>query len=127
MLLHKYKTEPNVIVDATDYPRKYRQYGINLIGHSHGRDEGKARIKTIMQEEAADLWGNTKIREFHLGDLHHEEVKEEGGITFRRMSALTTLDTWHIDKAYTAQRKAQAIVWSKEKGKQLTIDANVTA
>ena len=127
MLLHKYKTEPNVIVDAVDYPRKYRQYGINLIGHSHGRDEGKARIKTIMQEEASDLWGNTKIREFHLGDLHHEEVKEEGGITFRRMSALTTLDTWHIDKAYTAQRKAQAIVWNKEKGKQLTIDVNVTA
>ena len=125
MLKHKYAKEPNVQVDAVDYPRKYRKYGITLIGHSHGREEGKQRIKTIMQEEAKEMWGATSVREFHLGDLHHEEAREEGGITFRRMSAMTEHDDWHIGKAYTAKRKAQAIVWNKEKGKQLTIDVNV--
>jgi len=125
MLEHKYYKEPNVIVDAVDYPRKYRKYGITLLGHSHGRDEGKQRIKTIMQEEAPEMWGATSVREFHLGDLHHEEAKEEGGIIFRRMSAITEHDGWHIGKAYTAKRKAQAILWDKELGKRLTIDSNV--
>jgi len=126
MLKHVYTKEPNVIVDAIDYPRKYRQYGITMLGHSHGRDEGKQRIKTIMQEEAPEMWGATSVREFHMGDLHHEEAREEGGITFRRMSALTMLDGWHVNKAYTARRKAQAILWDKQRGKWLTIDSNVT-
>lgn len=121
-----YEDRDDVIVDSSDYPRKYHQHGSQLIAMTHGRDEGKQRIKTIMQAEADEMWGNTKFREFLLGDLHHEEAEEEGGIVRRRISAITHLDGWHIDKGYTtAVRKAQSFLYHRERGKRLTIDSNV--
>lgn len=115
-----------VIVESENYPRKYHSFGSTLFGMSHGRDESKKRIRTIMQSEAPKKWGNSLFREFHLGDEHHEEANEEGGIIFRRLSSITHVDDWHKRKGYVmATRKAQAFVYDKERGKRLTIDSNV--
>lgn len=120
-----YEDRDDVVVDSVDYPRKYHQHGLQLIGMSHGRDE-KRRIKTVMQVEASEMWGNTKFREFLLGDEHHEEAEEDGGVICRRVSATTHIDTWHTNKAYTAvTRKAQSFLYHNERGKRLTIDSNV--
>jgi len=116
---------PDVDVDTVDFPRKYYQYAINAIGMSHGRDEGK-RIQHTMQQEAPQIWANTQRREFHLGDLHHEKSEEIGGVIYKRISALTILDQWHIDRAYKAIRKAPCHVWYKNGDKdELSIIATV--
>ena len=114
----------SVTVDTSPAPRKYHRYGQNLIGFSHGK-EGK-RIDGLMQIEAAQDWGETKFREFHLGDLHHESVREDGGIIFRRISAITATDAWHTEKGFKgAVRKAQAFVWDKEHGLVTIINSSV--
>lgn len=119
-----FRNTGSVTVDTSPAPRKYFRYGQNLIGFSHGK-EGK-RIETLMQVEAAEDWGRTKYREFHLGDLHHERVKEDGGIIFRRISAITATDAWHNEKGYKgAVRKAQAFVWDKENGLVTIINSTV--
>lgn len=118
-----YRETPGVKVDTNPAHRKYIQYGVNLIGYSHGK-EGK-RIETLMQVEAPEAWAATKYREWHLGDLHHEAARETGGIIIRRISALTATDAWHSEMGYKgAIRKAQGFVWDRETGKALTIDVN---
>jgi len=112
-----------VAVDLNPGPRKYVRYGVNLIGFSHGK-EGK-RIFNLMQQERAQDWGETIYREWHLGDLHHEETKEEGGVKVRRISSITAADAWHVEKGFRAIRQAQAFVWDREQGPELMIDSNV--
>jgi hypothetical protein len=119
-----FRETKSVTVDTSPAPRKYHRYGQNLIGFSHGK-EGK-RIEKLMQVEAAEDWGKTKYREFHLGDLHHERVKEDGGIVFRRISAITATDAWHTEMGFKgAVRKAQAFVWDKEHGLVTIINSTV--
>lgn len=110
-----FRNDPAVTVDTGPTARKYRQFGRNLIGFSHGK-EGK-RIETVMQVDAPEMWGQTDVREWHLGDLHHEEVQEVGGIVIRRLPSLTSTDGWHAEKGFTGSHKrAQAFVWDKENG-----------
>ena len=116
----------DITVDTLVYPRKYVVYGKNLIGYSHGSEEGK-RIEVLMQNECPE-WSQTLWREWHLGHLHSEYSKEisGGGLIVRRVSSITSRDLWHTEHGYKAVRKAQAFVWNKTKGKVLTIDSNVT-
>jgi hypothetical protein len=112
---YAFKDTDSVIVDLSPAPRKYRQFGLGMVGFSHGK-EGK-RIEKLMQVEQPEMWGNTRFREFHLGDLHHEQVWEDGGITFRRIPTITATDAWHNDKGFKgAIRKAQAFEWDKKLG-----------
>jgi hypothetical protein len=117
-----FRNTPDVLVDVSPTSRKYVRYGNTLIGFSHGNEEGK-RIEKLMQVEASQDWGETKFREWHLGHLHHEEVKEEGGVIIRKLSSITSTDSWHTERGYKgAIRKAQIFIWDKETGKDLTID-----
>ncbi len=122
-LFARYQDCDDVSVNISPSSRKYVRYGVNLIGFSHGK-EGK-RIQHLMQQERAQDWGETIFREWHLGDMHHEEAMEIGGVKIRRIGSLTALDAWHSEKGYMAQRMAQAFIWDKERGRQFVIDSNV--
>lgn len=107
--------------------RKYIDYGYNLIGFSHGVEEGK-RIDGLMQVEAPAQWGGSIWREMHLGHYHSESTLDKNGIIFRRISSITAADAWHSEKGFIrATRRAQAFVWDKEKGLQAIINSNVRA
>lgn len=113
-----YRGVDGVRVDISPTVRKYVKFGRCLIGYSHGKEEGK-RISYLMQVEEAEAWGKSDFREWHLGDLHHEEATETGGMVIRRISAITRTDAWHAEKGFIgAIRKAQAFIWDKEKGLQ---------
>lgn len=118
-----YKDTDGVNVDLSPTQRKYIRYGVNLIGYSHGK-EGK-RIEHLMQQERPEDWGATTYREWHLGDLHHEEAREVGGVKIRRISSVTATDAWHAEKGFRSIRMAQAFIWDKDKGRQFVIDSNV--
>lgn len=112
----------NVTVDLGTSPRKYIEYGKCLIGYSHGEKE-KKRIEKIMQVEAAESWGRTKFREFHLGHLHSEQVTEDGGVIIRNLSSVTGTDAWHHNSGYVgAIRKCTCFLWDKENGLDSTFN-----
>lgn len=115
----------SVTVDTVDYPRKYHQYGVNLIGMAHAKEEGK-RIEDMMQVEAKEMWGNSVYREFHLGHLHHEKLYEKGGIIFRRLPTNAVFDNWLISKGFTtATKNTPAFIWDKELGIEMLINSHV--
>lgn len=106
----------NVIVDVGTSPRKYIQYGDNLLGFTHG-DKERQRIDGLMQIEAREMWGNTKYHEFHCGHLHSEQTKESNGIIFRNLSSVCGTDTWHHINGYVgAVKKCQSFLWHKTDG-----------
>ena len=120
-----YRNVDSVTVDISPTVRKYVHYGNVLIGMSHGKEEGQ-RISGLMQIEEPEAWGKSLFREWYLGDLHHEEAKEENGINIRRLSAITATDAWHNEKGFKgAIKKAQAFIWSKKRGNRHTINSVV--
>jgi len=112
----------NVCVNLGTSPRKYVQFGKCLLGFAHG-DKEKKRIEKIMQVEAAEMWGNTVYREFHLGHLHSEQVIEDVGIIIRNLSSVTGTDAWHHNLGYIgAIRKCTCFLWDKENGLDSTFN-----
>jgi hypothetical protein len=126
-IAQRYANAGDVTVDLSPMPRKYVRYGRNLIGFAHGEDERK-RIEGLMQVEAAQDWGRTTWREYHLGHLHTERAEEKNGITFRRISSITAPDAWHSENGFIGStRRAQAFVWDKNKGLEAILNSNVNA
>jgi hypothetical protein len=120
-----FRGEESVIVKTDPFPRKYVEYGQNLIGYTHGSEEGK-RINNIMQVEAREAWGRTRYHEWHLGHLHSEKLSGEdiAGINIRHISSVCGPDAWHARSGYVGSvRKAQAFVWHKEHGLKAIINS----
>jgi len=116
----------NVTVDLSTSPRKYIEFGKCLIGYSHGEKE-KKRIEKLMQVEAAESWGRTRFREFHLGHLHSEQVSEDGGVIIRNLSSVTGTDAWHHNSGYVgAIRKCTCFLWDKELGVDSTFNVVIS-
>ena len=58
-----YKDNPRVEMIFSPISRKYYEYGQNLLGFTHGDEEGKNLI-TLMQEEEKEAWGRTTYRDW---------------------------------------------------------------
>ena len=120
-----YRDNGEVVVNHDPKVRKYIRYGSSLIGFTHG-DKEKKRLSHIMQVEAAEHWGKTKYREWHMGHFHSEKVREEGGIIFRNLSSITGTDVWHYESGYVgAVKKHQSFVWDYEKGLSEILITNI--
>mgnify|MGYP002507806232 CR=1 FL=1 len=117
-----FNNNENVTVDLDTSPRKYREFGNNLIGFSHG-DKEKKRISGLMQMETPKLWGQTKYREWHLGHYHSESVKESDGVIVKHMPSVTGSDAWHHNSGFIgAVRKCTCYIWDKEIGVDTTFN-----
>lgn len=118
-----YRNDKAVTVDAEPTSRKYRSYGVNLIGFTHGNEEKHADLPTIMASEVPDQWAAAKVREWHLG--HYHKVKETrhvtadsfGAVRVRVLPSLSGTDAWHYRKGYVGtMRAAEAYLWSYDDG-----------
>lgn len=105
VLAARFSNDRQVTIDLSPSPRKYIEFGINLLGFAHGDKEGK-RITHAMPVEAPEAWGRTKNREFFLGHFHSLRTYEEGGVIFRHMSAPCGPDAWHAQSGFVGALKA---------------------
>ena len=110
-----YRNDDRIIVDDSPNIRKYRAIGVNLIGFSHGNNEGK-RIFELMHNEVPKLWGQSKYREFHLGHTHTRNVQEKNGITARWIPAATAASSWEHHKGFTSLAGSRGYLWHKTEG-----------
>lgn len=63
--------------------RKYMQYGVNLLGFTHGDGAKEANLPSLMQYEARAAWGGTKFAYWHCHHLHVKDRKIYGKNNFR--------------------------------------------
>ena len=113
---HDVLISKRIYFDDSMKPRKYRRYGVNGIGFAHGENEGK-KIYGLFQIEAPQIFANTNCREFHLSHLHHESVKDENGIIFRRLPTPNSPDEWHENMGFLGStNRIQVFVYDYDNG-----------
>lgn len=111
-------SNPNVIIDDSEFPRKYRRYGVTELGFAHGDKEGK-RIADCMQndEEGKKYWSECTYHEFFLGHYHSESSRDISGVLCRYLGSPTSADYWTNTSGFVgAQKKSQVFYYNKEEG-----------
>ena len=118
-----YRNDPNIIINNSPRPQKYVEYGLNLIGYTHGntKDISLNRLVLLMQQDIPEAWGRTKFREWHLGDIHHEKkislIQEDNqGLVIRYLKSLSGTDGWHSQKGYKSIKGGESFLWNKKYG-----------
>lgn len=116
----------DVGVDCGPESRKYRKYGITLLGFTHGDGEKPSDRTTLMAREASEWWHGCKFYEWHTGHFHAEKKlqqagTETNGIVERVLPSLSGTDRWHSKKGFTLNRQAaMAFLYDKEQGMRRT-------
>jgi hypothetical protein len=130
-----FRNAANVTIDNTPPLRKYHNFGINLIGWSHGDKEKFLNYPMLMAHEAKQAFARSRVYEWHLGHLHKREEKRRtlnktgpaiqdrvmtdtiDGVTIRRVPSLGGTDAWHHAMGYcNSPRQADLFLWSKDRG-----------
>jgi predicted phosphodiesterase len=129
LLAQRYRDDKNIKVDIGASQRKMLLWGDNLIGFVH-EAEGKKRYANVNILAQFDpwkkYWSNAKWLELHSGHLHKKEVETIGGVIYRRIPALSTIDSWHCDNAFTdAIPCCDSFVYHKKDGLYAEYPTNI--
>jgi hypothetical protein len=103
-------------VDCSPAPYKYHRHGDCLIGFGHGDKSSYERLQNEMIRANPMDYGACKIKEWHLGHLHKQMLREnqEGDVMYRRLPSLSGTDSWHASEGYRSMKRAMGFVWSHE-------------
>lgn len=118
-----YRNTDNITINDLPAPRKYVQYGANLIGFTHGDGVKASDLPLIMATEVPEMWATSRFRTVSTGHLHQRmsnsfgSVLEAKGVEVRVAPSLKATDSWHASMGYVNNlRAAQAFVYDKEEG-----------
>ena len=120
-----FKNDKRVGVDNNFDPRKYYNYGVNMIMYTHGDKEKPAEMPLIMATEQPMMFAKAKFREVHCGHKHKEMVNEYRGVKVRFIPSICANDAWHKMMGYEAKRTGQAHIWSKARGYEGYLQTNI--
>ena len=113
-----YARSSNIIIDADASLRKYRTFGTNLIGFTHGDKEKKEVFGNLMACEVPEAWAKTTEHVFLVGHLHHikEKTFEENGVIVYTVPSVVSDDAWTDSKGFTSRKRTQCFIFDKEEG-----------
>jgi hypothetical protein len=118
-----FRNTVNVNVVSDIRHRKYYQYGLNMIGLSHGDGAKMADMPLLMANESPQMWADTKFRYIYLHHIHHKQVtkfqsgKDYIGVTVEYLRSPSSADSWHSRNGYCGSKKAiEGFIHSKEHG-----------
>lgn len=116
----QYGKASEVEIDNSPNPKKYWEYGTNMILFAHGQNRPKGKLQNfgkIMAAERPSMWGRTRWRECHTGHVHHEQAFEMEGARVRSLSSLRPPCTWSNEMNFTGSiRMAESFVWNFDLG-----------
>jgi hypothetical protein len=94
----------------------YLRFGANLIGATHGHTMKPDRMAMMLAMDRAEDWGQTKHRHLMFGHVHHETMRECGGVRVESFSSPAARDAWNAAGGYRAGRAMSAITYHRERG-----------
>jgi hypothetical protein len=123
---------PAVTFDSGPSPRKYHEYGINLLGFTHGNEEPHRDLPAIMATEQGGAWGRTSVHDIFVGHFHKRrsirwtDVDTIIGPTLRILPSISARDAWHHKKGFVnPQRAADIYFYSRDRGYAGHVPASV--
>lgn len=122
-LKERFRDFVDVGIDIAPKSRKYVDWGVNLIGMTHGNHEKHRDLPTIMAAEVPDLWAKSKYREWHTGHYHtakqtvHQTADEFGGVRVRVLPSIAGTNRYSFQKGFVGGRQsAEGYLWDQQDG-----------
>lgn len=113
----------NITFDISNIHRKYVQYGVNMLGFSHGDGCKLDQVPYLAAHEEKQMWANTVYRYSYLHHIHHKDYfkfrsgKDFIGMTVEYLRSPSGTDRWHNDNGYVGSKTAiEAFIHHPEHG-----------
>jgi hypothetical protein len=123
---------PSVTFDNGGKSRKFYEWGIVLLGFTHGDKEKHDRLPGLMSNEMAEAWARTQWREWHIGHKHRKATEHylpattHNGVIVRTLPSLTAADAWHYRHGFIGGvRSAEAYLWNEQTALVNTYNVNL--
>lgn len=112
-----YERDKRVVIDTSPATFHWYRFGSNLIGVTHGHNTKPQDLPLIMAADRPDDWGATQHRYWYTGHVHHDSVKEYGGVLVETFRTLAPKDAWHASKGYRAGQDMKLDVLHRDHGR----------
>lgn len=99
-----YEKNPRVIVDDSPSYIWFRRFGKVLIGATHGDRAKMADMPLLMAVDRPDDWAASTRRRVFTGHIHHERLREIGGVVVESLRSPVAKDAYHSFEGYRAGR-----------------------
>ena len=113
-----FRNEPRVTIDLDPSLFWYFEWGVTMLGATHGHETKIKQMPGVMASDRAEMWGRTKVRYAHGFHIHHNSAGagEEGGASWQTHEAPTPRDEWHQGNPYRSRRAMPLISYHKDHG-----------
>lgn len=111
-----YEAEPRITVDDSALPYYAFEFGnvMQIFHHSHLKKNDQ--LPLLVAAQFPEMWGRTKHRYIHTGNLHHHWEKEYSGVTVIQHQTLAARDAYAARGGWIALRAMDAITYHKSYG-----------
>ncbi|MEI9428673.1 helix-turn-helix domain-containing protein [Mesorhizobium sp. Cs1299R1N3] len=120
-----WRNTERVEVDDSPNPFYWKRFGVNLIGGTHGDNAKIPDMPLIMANMRKQDWADTFTRHFHTGHIHHDTVKEIGGVHVWSHRAPVAQDAYHAANGYLSGRSMRACNYDYERGTTGTSEVEI--
>lgn len=113
-----FRNEDRVEIDVDPSLFWYFEWGVTMLGATHGHETKIKQMPGVMAADRAEMWGRTKVRYAHGFHIHHNSAGagEEGGASWQTHEAPTPRDEWHQGNPYRSRRAMPLITYHKDHG-----------
>ncbi len=108
----KYRDHPRVHVDTGSNRMWWRRYENVFLGSTHGDKAKPADLPLVMAVDNPMDWALSTRRVIYTGHIHHETLKEEGGVRVFSLRTPTPKDAYHSWEKYRAGRSVYSDTYS---------------
>lgn len=113
-----FRNEARVQIDVDASLFWYFEWGVTMLGATHGHETKIKQMPGVMAADRAEMWGRTKVRYAHGFHIHHNSAGagEEGGASWQTHEAPTPRDDWHQGNPFRSRRALPLISYHKDHG-----------
>lgn len=111
-----YENEPRVTVDDSALPYYAFEFGEVMLAFHHSHLKKNAGLPGLLAAQFSQMWGRTRKRYCHTGNLHHAEEKEHSGMTVIQHPTIAARDAYAARGGWFADRAMSAITYHRKFG-----------
>lgn len=120
-----YRNTACVTVDRSPNPFFWQRFGVNLIGGTHGHHTKAQDLPMVMANIRRQDWAETISRHFHTGHIHHDTLKEVGGVRVYSHRAPIPQDAYHSAAGYLSGRSMRSFTYHRQYGARGTSEVEL--
>lgn len=103
-LYFAYRDNPRVLVDNSPSYHWYKRYGKVFLSATHGDKTKMDAMPLLMAVDRPEDWAASTRRRVFTGHIHHERLREIGGVVVESLRSPVAKDAYHTFAGYRAGR-----------------------